>query len=138
MLKEKLGKIVVASLVAGTIISSASHAFAAQKDITIPKLGKGYTMISDTRSGNHSSVIAKCVAVYPTGTYDEDNFKKIQVCIFNSSGTPISNQKVLTEGTGNQTVPLYENCMKYKNIQFGFCGNSANSEAKARVGYDAQ
>ena len=138
MLKEKLGKIIVTSLVAGSIISSASHAFAAQKTISIPKLGQGYTKISDTRSGKNGYVLAKCVAVYPKGTYDEDNFRNIRVCILDSQGGHISNEKTITEGTGYQKVKLYEHCMGCKNIKFGFCGNSANYAANAIVGYDAK
>lgn len=128
----------MAGLLAGTFISCTGNVFAAQKTISIPALNNGYTKISDTRSGKYSYVWAKCVAVYPEGRYDKDNFEKIRVRIFNSSDKPISNLMTLKEGTGNQRVSLYSNCMKYKNIKFGFCGNSEKYRAETRVGYDGR
>lgn len=138
MLKEKIQKLIVAGLLVGTFVSCTGNVFAAQKTIKIPALGNGYTKISDTRSGKYSYVIAKCLAVYPEGLYDKDNFERIQVCIFNSSGKQISRQMPLKEGTGNQQVSLNKNCMKYKKVQFGFCGNSKKYRAETRVGYDAK
>lgn len=138
MLKEKIQKIIVAGLLAGTFVSCTGNVFAAQKTITIPALNDGYTKISDTRSGKYSYVWAKCVAVYPKGVYSKDNFEKIRVRIFNTSGKNISGRYTLKEGLSNQEIHLYDNCMNYKKVVFGFCGNSEKYNAQARVGYDAR
>lgn len=135
MRTKKLVSIFILALVLSVNTLSA-FAATTTKTITIPALGNGYTKKSATRSGNYSYVTVKCKSVYPTGTYKEDNFKKIRVKIFNSSTKGISNQYTLIEGQAATPIKILEGYLSIRQIQFGFCGNSENYKAETVVSYN--
>lgn len=85
------------------------------------------------RTGNYSCVYIKCDAVYPA--YGPDSLTAIQVCLVNSSGTPImGNQYVtLTEGAGYTSFSLQEGYLG-DTVYLQFRANSS-SEAEAYVSY---
>lgn len=154
MIKQKMKKIFVASIVAGAILSNSSSIWATTKHIKIPELGNGYTYIHDTRSKQYSYAVAGCESVCPVGN-TKDTFTKIRVKLFykNSKGEykrlskndtsdsafdPAYDSYILNEEDPNRKVYLRDDMMNVENVYFGFSGNSVNYRAKAEVAYNAK
>lgn len=125
-----MGVILLMAMIMATGVSAAS----VTQTIS---LGSNYaeTPKSATRTGDFSYVDVKCTAVYPDQPGYVDNYTKIRVRIRFIDRTPMSDQEIITEGTGVNRVHLYEGHLSKTSIQFIFTGNSTAS-ARADVTYD--
>lgn len=108
--------------------------FAAYKQsISLPENQVWKTAGSVSRSGNYSTVGARCHSVYPeSGT---DNYTTIQCRALNSSGVAITSVTKLHETAADYTlISIKEGYLSATSVTFQFRGNTSNA-ASAIVSY---
>lgn len=135
-MKDRMIRVISVLAVAATLIMAGLNTVsAAYKDATLHL--KGTAWIMTERTGNYSYVLAKCVAVYPDGEYDTDNYTKIRCRITQgTNGTLWSDEYVLEEGKAGKRIDLYEGNLTYKKVTFNFYGNTTGLTAYTHVKYD--
>jgi hypothetical protein len=109
--------------------------FAAYKQsIYLPKDQAWVTAGDATRSGNYSTVKARCHSVYPDS--GADFFGKIQCRVTNKNGTEISDKiYALDEGDSDYTkITIKEGYLSTSPVTFQFRGNTS-AAANAVVSY---
>jgi hypothetical protein len=90
----------------------------------------------DSRTGNYSSVYARCLSLFPTS--GNETYKKIKCRVTNSYDLIISNTYTLNKTSNSwTTIPLYEGYLSANTVGFEFCGNSVN-DANATVCYSGR
>lgn len=91
---------------------------------------------TDSRSGQYSTVYARCYTVWPdSGT---DTFEKIRCRVTNGYGSVISNEVILNEtASSNSTITIKEGYLAIKFVGFQFRGNTKAS-ANASVYYNGR
>lgn len=110
-------------------------AFAAYKqNITLPENQVWKTAGTSSRTGDYSTVYARCHSVYPSS--GPDFFGKIQCRVTNSGGTQICDSAyVLDEGNDGYTeITIKEGYLATSPVTFQFRGNSS-AAASAVVSY---
>lgn len=91
---------------------------------------------TDSRSGQYSTVYARCYSVYPdSGT---DTFKQIRCRVTNGYGGVISDEVLLSESaSSNSTITIKEGYLSTRFVGFQFRGNTKAS-ANASVYYNGR
>lgn len=135
---KSMKKIVAVILIATFVLSSSILSLAVSADVYIPA-NQAWTSDSDntdSRSGNYSTVYARCHTVYPdSGT---DSFSKIQVQVTNGYGVNVSNVYILSETASSSTeIPIKEGYLGIRFVGFKFRGNSS-SDANSSVSYNGR
>lgn len=139
-MKKKIQQVMVFALVLGFIMSTKVYAAIVTKTITLPIdtwVSNKETKISDVQFS-----LARCNAVYPTGTYTEDNYHRIRVRI-KSGGNIVSKPSggnsyyTLTEGQDNTRIDYSTRLVAGTEINIQFKGNDPEKAAKADVLYTA-
>ena len=113
----------------------AIPSFAAYKQtISLPKNQQWATAGDINRSGNYSTVKARCHSVYPDS--GADFFGKIQCRVTNKNGTEISDKVyTLDEGASDYTkITIKEGYLATSPVTFQFRGNK-DAAANAVVSY---
>lgn len=133
-IRTKLVNILGAALLMTMIMATGVRAASTRETIT---LRENYleTNISITRSLKESFVTVRCISVYPTTYYKDEQYTKIRTCLRFFDHNPLSNSYTLLEGDKPTYVKIYEGYLDRKSMYLVFTGNSAKS-AEARVEYD--
>ncbi len=92
-----------------------------------------------SRTLDYSYVYVKIDAVYPTGTYTEDTYKKCRVKLHNSNNLSqrISDVYTLIEGTGYHKVYINQGYLSITSFNMYFSGNNENYTAVVDYHYIA-
>lgn len=133
-IRTKLVNILGAALLMTMIMATGVRAASTRETIT---LRENYleTNISITRSLKYSYVTVRCISVYPTTYYKDEQYTKIRTCLRYFDHNLLSNSYTLIEGDKPTYVKIYEGYLDRKSMYLVFTGNSAKS-AEARVEYD--
>ena len=125
-IRTKLVNILGVALLMAMITATGVRAASTRETIT---LRENYieTNISITRSLKESFVTVRCISVYPTIYYKDEQYTKIRTCL--------RFFYTLIEGEHPTYVEIYEGYLDRKSMYLIFTGNSKKS-AEARVEYD--
>lgn len=139
MRKTRLTKNIAVPVMAVMIMlfcSFASHAKIVGVYILPNKTWTSDSDNTDSRSGDHSTVYARCHSVYPeSGT---DNFTTIWCRVTNGYGRVISDQKSLNESaSASSEIKIKEGELSTRFVGFQFRGNT-NASANSTVSYDGR
>ncbi|MBQ3584388.1 MAG: hypothetical protein IJA27_06715 [Lachnospiraceae bacterium] len=134
-MKKKIMKILSVGLMMGMIVGTNAFAAVPTRRETIfldfNQQWNGRAAIS--RTGDYSTVYARCYSVYPAdgGT---DNYTKIQAKISTIAGVDISDVVTLNEtATSNTSISIKEGYLSTTSIRFSFRGNNPDYSAYADV-----
>lgn len=91
---------------------------------------------TDSRSGQYSTVYARCYSVYPdSGT---DTFQQIRCRVTNGYGSVISSEVTLKEtASSNTAITIKEGYLSTRFVGFQFRGNT-NASANSSVYYNGR
>lgn len=133
-IRTKLVNILGAALLMTMIMATGVRAASTRETIT---LRENYieTNISITRSLKESFVTVRCISVYPTIYYKDEQYTKIRTCLRFFDHNQLSDFYTLIEGEHPTYVEIYEGYLDRKSMYLIFTGNSKKS-AEARVEYD--
>ena len=133
-IRTKLVNILGVALLMAMITATGVRAASTRETIT---LRENYieTNISITRSLKESFVTVRCISVYPTIYYKDEQYTKIRTCLRFFDHNQLSDFYTLIEGEHPIYVEIYEGYLDRKSMYLIFTGNSKKS-AEARVEYD--
>lgn len=133
-IRTKLVNILGVALLMAMITATGVRAASTRETIT---LRENYieTNISITRSLKESFVTVRCISVYPTIYYKDEQYTKIRTCLRFFDHNQLSDFYTLIEGDRPTLVEVYEGYLDRKSMYLIFTGNSAKS-AEARVEYN--
>ena len=133
-IRTKLVNILGVALLMAMITATGVRAASTRETIT---LRENYieTNISITRSLKESFVTVRCISVYPTIYYKDEQYTKIITCLRFFDHNQLSDFYTLIEGEHPTYVEIYECYLDRKSMYLIFTGNSKKS-AEARVEYD--
>lgn len=133
-IRTKLVNILGVALLMAMITATGVRAASTRETIT---LRENYieTNISITRSLKESFVTVRCISVYPTIYYKDEQYTKIRTCLRFFDHNQLSDFYTLIEGEHPTYVEIYEGYLDRKSMYLIFTGNSKKS-AEAQVEYD--
>ena len=133
-IRTKLVNILGVALLMAMITATGVRAASTRETIT---LRENYieTNISITRSLKESFVTVRCISVYPTIYYKDEQYTKIRTCLRFFDHNQLSDFYTLIGGEHPTYVEIYEGYLDRKSMYLIFTGNSKKS-AEARVEYD--
>lgn len=81
-----------------------------------------------TRTMAYSYAQVQIDAVYPTGTYTIDKYSRANAKLFHHTtpNQPISNNYLISEGSGYQNVTINEGYLNLSSFDLCFAGNTNN------------
>lgn len=133
-IRTKLVNILGAALLMTMIMATGVQAAFTRETIT---LRENYmeTNIRITRSLGCSFVTVRCISVYPTTYYENEQYTKIRTRLRFFDHNSLSDIYTLVEGGKPANVRVYEGYLDRKDMYLVFTGNSAEP-AEARVEYN--
>jgi len=130
-MKKCLSFLAVLAMV--VVMALQVSALTENQTISLPANQVWVTAGSESRSGNLSTVSARCHSVYPESGVDLYGIIKCQVT--NSSGTAITDMVSLNESASDYTsISIKEGFLAASPVSFQFRGNT-NAAASAVVSY---
>lgn len=140
VLSKKIINSILVMILACMVLSTSAFAVAPSKRETI-YLSSGQKWngrAAITRTGDYSTVYARCYAVYPTDG-GEDKFTRIQVKISTIPGVDISDIYTLRESEAeNKSIKIREGYLSETSVRFSFRGNDPDYAAMADVYQDGR
>lgn len=133
-LKTRLVNVIGAALLIALMMATGVQAAAKRETITL-KENYQETSIRITRSKAKSYVSVRCLAVYPTTYYKDEQYTKIRTRLRFFDHTEMSDVYTLIEGEAAKQVRIYEGYLNRTDMYLIFTGNSAKS-AYADVEYN--
>lgn len=124
-IRTKLVNILGVALLMAMITATGVRAASTRETIT---LRENYieTNISITRSLKESFVTVRCISVYPTIYYKDEQYTKIRTCLRFFDHNQLSDFYTLIEGEHPTYVEIYEGYLDRKSMYLIFTGNSKN------------